>query len=71
MAIKTYTEQLEEVQAAISKIETKGQSHSAEGRSMTRADLDALYRREQHLRAMVDRENRGGISVRAGTPVDA
>ncbi len=70
MAIKSYTEQLEEVQAAISKIETKGQSHSAEGRSMTRADLEALYKREQYLRQMADRESRGGISFRAGTPVD-
>lgn len=71
MAIKTYAEQLEEVQAAITKILTLGQSHSAESRSLARADLAALQDRELWLRAMVDRETRGGISIRAGTPVDA
>jgi hypothetical protein len=71
LAIQTYREQLEEVQACISKILRLGQSHSAEGRSMTRADLPTLYDAEARLRALADREAGGGITVRAGTPVDA
>jgi hypothetical protein len=69
MAIKTYTEQLESVQAAIDKIESGGQAYSIGGRSLTRADLPTLYAREKQLRALVDRENRGGgIRTRGVTP---
>lgn len=57
MAIKTYTEQLEAVQAAIEAIETGAQSYSISGRSLTRANLADLYARERHLRTMVAREN--------------
>ena len=69
MAIKTYTEQLESVQAAIEAIETGAQSYSAEGQSVTRADLNALYAREARLQKLVARESRGGIRVRGATPV--
>lgn len=66
---KTYSEQLDEVQAAITAIETTGvQSYSIAGRSLTKADLATLYEREKYLRAMADRESRGGIRVRGGTP---
>lgn len=69
MAIKTYTEQLEECQTAISAVMT-GQSYSMpSGRSLTRADLGTLQDRERYLRDMVARENRGGIRVRGVTPV--
>lgn len=73
MAIKTYTEQLESIQAAIEKIETEGQAYSLDKSgvtvSLTRANLPALYQREQHLRTMVAREQRGGgIGVRFATP---
>lgn len=63
MAIKTYTEQLESVQATIQKIETQGQAYEIEGntrRSLTRADLKTLYAREEYLRQRVEREQRGG-----------
>lgn len=70
MAIETYTEQLERVQAAIAAIEERGQMVTAEGLTLTRASLDQLYKREERLRKLVDRENRGGIRVRRVTPVD-
>jgi hypothetical protein len=69
MAIKTYAEQLEDVQTAISAIETGAQAYSIQGRSLTRADLGQLYQREKHLRRMVDREERGGICVRYGVNI--
>lgn len=73
MAIKTYTEQLEEVQAAIEKVEGGAQSYSiGEGgatRTVTRATLETLYQREKYLRTMAARESRGGgINVSFGLP---
>lgn len=69
MAIQTYTEQLEAVQAAITAILDGGQSvqfSDASGgeRNVTRADLGALQKREAYLRARVAAEARGGIRVR-------
>jgi hypothetical protein len=74
MAIKTYSEQLEEVQDAISKIQTQGQSYSMDkggvNVALTRAHLPSLYDRERYLLQMVRREqNGGGIGVRFATPV--
>lgn len=60
MPQKTYLEQLEEVQAAITLITTTGQSYTIDNRSMTRADLDKLTQRERYLIGMVNRELRGG-----------
>jgi len=48
MAIKTTIEQLEEVQAAISKV-MNGQSVSLDGKQLTRANLADLERREEKL----------------------
>jgi hypothetical protein len=71
MAVKSYTEQLEEVQAAISAIETNGQQYQIAGgstsRMLTRADLGKLYKREEYLRMKVSRESRGGARVRGIT----
>lgn len=50
MAIKTTLEQLEEVQAAISRIMT-GQDVTVDGKRLRYADLDILNRREQMLLA--------------------
>lgn len=66
MAVKTYAEQLEEVQTAISTIESGAQSYSVSGRALNRADLATLYARERYLRKMADREGNGGIKVRYG-----
>lgn len=71
MTLKTYTEQLEEVQAAISAIMTGSQSYQIAGRSLTRGDLKTLLSEETRLRAMVKRDTAGGISVYGGTPVDS
>lgn len=69
MAIKTYMEQLESVQKAIEEVELYGQSHSIKDRTFTQADLNALYRREERLRPLAQREqNGGGISVSYGYP---
>lgn len=69
MAIKTYTQQLEEVQTAISMIEAGAQSYSIAGRSATKANLADLYAREKWLRQMAAREDNGGkISVQYGIP---
>lgn len=70
MAIKSYTEQLEECQAAISAIMTGGQSINYDGRQFTAADLDALQKRETYLRGMVQRETRGGVRVTQLVPRD-
>jgi len=68
MAVKTYAEQLEEVQTAIAKAE-KAQSFSIKDRSASMGDLETLYKRETWLRRMATREARGGgIRVRGGTP---
>lgn len=70
MAIKTYSQQLEEVQEAIAKVESKSQSHVVGERTLTRADLETLYKREQWLRGKVAQESRGGrIRVRYGVPL--
>lgn len=69
MAVKTYSEQLEEVQTAISVIEAGSQSYSIGSRSLNRADLATLYAREKWLRTMVDREdNNGKISIQYAMP---
>lgn len=69
MTIKTYAEQLEDVQIAIAVIEGGAQSVSLNGRTVSHADLGTLYTREQWLRKMAARETRGGIRVRGVTPV--
>ncbi|MEM0952269.1 MAG: hypothetical protein AAGI66_09040 [Cyanobacteria bacterium P01_H01_bin.74] len=53
MAIKTYTEQLEEVQIAITAIVSGAQSYQLNGRILTRASLSSLQKREEYLRKMV------------------
>ena len=70
MAIKTYAEQLEEVQTAIATIETGSQSYSMGSRSLTRADLRTLYNREKWLRTMADREenSNGKVRIQYGMP---
>ena len=68
MAVESYSTQLERVQSTIAKIEEAGQAHDINGRRLTRADLDVLYKRERWLRRMASREDRGGIRVRQVVP---
>ena len=70
MAIETYTEQLERVQAAIARIEEGAQSYSIGDRAAAEAELRTLYARERRLRKLVDRENRSGIRVQYGLSED-
>lgn len=62
-------DQLTRVQTAIAAIESGAQSYSIAGRSLSRADLETLYRREQFLLGRIARRDGGGIRVRLGTPV--
>jgi hypothetical protein len=72
VAVKTYSEQLEEVQTAISAILTGAQQYTYEGRQITRASLNTLFREEKRLRLMAKREAAGGgIGVYGATPTDA
>jgi hypothetical protein len=50
LALKTTLGQLEEVQAAITAVMT-GQAYTIGGRTLTRADLTALQKREENLLA--------------------
>lgn len=68
MAIKSYIEQLEEVQTAISDILTNAQEATYNGQRVRKADLDILQKREEFLTNKVKVEKRGGIRVRGGTP---
>jgi hypothetical protein len=57
------TEQLEAVETAIASAE-KAQSIGSEGRTLTRANLETLYRRRDTLQARIDRQsNRGRGSL--------
>ena len=69
MSVKSYSQQLEEVQAAIAKIEEGGQAYNVEMYGLTRANLKTLYDREQYLRRMVEREENGGIKIQYGIRV--
>ena len=64
MAIKTYTEQLESVQAAIEKIESGAQSYSQKDRSQSKADLATLYEREERLIPLANKESSGRTGAR-------
>lgn len=66
MAIKTITEQLEEVQTAISNILNYGQAMNSAGRALTNADLDALTRREKYLLGQYKTENNQGLTRNTG-----
>lgn len=71
MAIKTYTEQLEEVQAAISAILTGAQSVEFNGRRYIKGDLAVLFEMQKQLMPLATRESSGrkGIRVRGVTPI--
>lgn len=61
---ETLAVQLTRVQAAIADIEEGAQSITAEdGRSLTRANLPALYRREKSLISRINLESTKGRTV--------
>ena len=67
--MKTYREQLEEVQQAISEIVSGAQEASYNGQRVRKAELSQLLSYECRLKAAISRQSRGGIRVRGGTPV--
>ena len=67
--IKTYEEQLVEVQQAITDVITGAQEAYYNGQRVKKAELAILQERERWLLAKVNRKKRGGIRVRGGTPV--
>jgi hypothetical protein len=68
MAIKTTLEQLEEVQAAITKV-MAGQTVEIDGKRITRANLKELSDREATLLARYKAETgTGGIAINIGIP---
>lgn len=66
--IKTFEEQLAEVQQAITDILTGAQEASYNGQKVRKADLIALQAREEYLQKKVTSNRRGGIRVRGATP---
>lgn len=67
--IKTYEEQLIEVQQAISDILTGVQEASYNGQRVKKAELAVLQQREEYLQQKIATKKRGGIKVRGATPV--
>jgi len=65
MAVKTTLAQLEEVQAAISKV-MDGQSGTWDGKQLTLADLDTLNKRETMLLERYNSEQGGGLTRNRG-----
>jgi len=58
MGLKSYTEQLEEVQEAISAV-LLNQEYQIGDRRITRANLGQLQQREIYLQSMILREQNG------------
>lgn len=56
MALKTTSEMLEEVQAAISAA-LLGQSYTVNGQTVSRADLDKLQNMEKYYESKLSKEN--------------
>jgi len=67
--MKTYEQQLAEVQKAISDVLTGAQDASYNGQRVRKADLPALQAREVWLTKQIALKQRGGIRVRFGVPV--
>lgn len=80
--MKSYKEQLEEVQRAISDILSGAQEAWYNGQKVKKADLNVLFSQEKYLRSKLSRDpsnggdvepgcatGRGGIRVRGITPI--
>ncbi|MBQ8729157.1 MAG: hypothetical protein IKJ62_00250 [Alphaproteobacteria bacterium] len=62
--MKTYEQQLSEVQQAITDILTGAQEASYNGQRVTKASLDTLQKREEWLIKQIKTNKRAGIRVR-------
>ncbi len=64
------SDQLTRVQSAIAAIENGGQDITYNGRRVTMADVQTLYKRESDLIRRISRQSRGGgLRVRRATPI--
>ncbi len=68
MKIKTYEEQLIEVQKAITDLLCGAEEASYNGQRVKKTNLDMLQKREEYLRQKLDTQRRGGIRVRGVVP---
>jgi hypothetical protein len=70
---RTLQQQLDDVDAAIARIEGGAQSYTVSGAesgvSYTRADLAELYKQRDRLQAAVNRGTTGGIRTRLARPL--
>jgi hypothetical protein len=68
--VKTYSEQLDEVQAAISAILSGAQEYEIAGRRWRGADLRTLQERERYLMGQARREQSGraGMTLQRISP---
>ena len=66
--MKTYEQQLAEVQQAITDVLTGAQDAAYNGQRVRKADLSALQQREQWLIKQIENKRRGGIRIRNGVP---
>lgn len=68
MKVKSYEEQLIEVQVAICDLLAGAEEASYNGQRVRKTSLDMLQRREEYLRNKIETKNRGGIRVRGAVP---
>lgn len=65
--MKSYKEQLEEIQKAISDILSGAQEASYNGQKVKKADLNVLFTQEKYLRCKVSRDPSGGGDGESGS----
>jgi hypothetical protein len=66
--VRTTTQQLDAVDAAIAAIESGAQSFTVLGRLWQKADIGKLYEERGRLKAELTRETRGGSRIRLARP---
>lgn len=65
----TYTEQLAEINAAITAVLIKGQRYQIGDRMLWRADAEFLFAERDRLTPLAAREANGGLRVRRVIPL--
>ena len=65
----TYTEQLAEINAAITAVLTKGQRYQIGDRMLWRADMEWLIAERARLEPLARAESNGGMRIRRVIPL--
>ena len=65
----TYTEQLAEINAAITAVLTKGQRYQIGDRMLWRADAEFMYSERARLEPLARAEAGGGMRIRRVVPL--